>query len=50
MVVVLLTWLTGGIYMFLRLDVEAYPDPSATHSSNSSRRIHPGLAKKWSVR
>ena len=28
MVVVLLAWLAGGIYMFLRLDIEAYPDPS----------------------
>ncbi len=27
-VVVLLAWLAGGIYMFLRLDIEAYPDPS----------------------
>src|SRR5271155_3233065 len=21
-------WIAGGIYMFLRLDIEAYPDPS----------------------
>ena len=27
-VVVLLAWLAGGIYMFLQLDIEAYPDPS----------------------
>lgn len=28
MVLLLLAWLAGGIYMFLRLDIEAYPDPS----------------------
>jgi cobalt-zinc-cadmium resistance protein CzcA len=28
MVVLLLAWIAGGIYMFLRLDIEAYPDPS----------------------
>src|ERR1700733_6255983 len=28
MVLVLLAWLAGGIFMFLRLDIEAYPDPS----------------------
>ena len=28
MVVVLAAWLAGGFYMFLRLDIEAYPDPS----------------------
>jgi cobalt-zinc-cadmium resistance protein CzcA len=27
-VVALLGWLAGGLYMFLRLDIEAYPDPS----------------------
>jgi cobalt-zinc-cadmium resistance protein CzcA len=27
-VLVLLAWLAGGIYMFLKLDIEAYPDPS----------------------
>src|SRR6266851_8822572 len=24
----LVAWLVGGIYMFLRLDIEAYPDPA----------------------
>ena len=28
MILVLLAWIAGGIYMFLRLDIEAYPDPS----------------------
>jgi len=28
MVVLLVAWIAGGIYMFLRLDIEAYPDPS----------------------
>jgi cobalt-zinc-cadmium resistance protein CzcA len=28
MVVLLAAWIAGGIYMFLRLDIEAYPDPS----------------------
>ena len=28
MVVLLVAWVAGGIYMFLRLDIEAYPDPS----------------------
>src|ERR1700680_1300386 len=28
MVVFLVAWLAGGTYMFLRLDIEAYPDPS----------------------
>ncbi len=28
MVVALIAWIAGGIYMFLRLDIEAYPDPS----------------------
>ncbi len=28
MVVLLVAWMAGGIYMFLRLDIEAYPDPS----------------------
>jgi heavy metal efflux system protein len=28
MVVALAAWLAGGFYMFLRLDIEAYPDPS----------------------
>jgi cobalt-zinc-cadmium resistance protein CzcA len=28
MVLLLLAWLAGGVYMFLRLDIEAYPDPS----------------------
>src|SRR5271154_6651512 len=28
MVVLLLAWIAGGIFMFLRLDIEAYPDPS----------------------
>src|SRR5215467_7342523 len=28
MVVALVTWLAIGTYMFLRLDIEAYPDPS----------------------
>jgi heavy metal efflux system protein len=27
-IVVLAAWIAGGIYMFLRLDIEAYPDPS----------------------
>jgi heavy metal efflux system protein len=27
-VVALLAWLAGGFYVFLRLDIEAYPDPS----------------------
>jgi len=26
--VVLASWILGGVYMFLRLDIEAYPDPS----------------------
>ena len=26
--VALVAWIAGGIYMFLRLDIEAYPDPS----------------------
>src|SRR5262249_47148365 len=28
MVVLLAAWITGGLFMFLRLDIEAYPDPS----------------------
>ena len=28
MMVALVTWLAGGAYMFSRLDIEAYPDPS----------------------
>src|SRR6202790_576682 len=28
MIVALVAWIAGGIYMFLRLDIEAYPDPS----------------------
>ncbi len=28
MILVLLAWIAGGIYMFSRLDIEAYPDPS----------------------
>jgi heavy metal efflux system protein len=28
MVVLLVAWIAGGMYMFLRLDIEAYPDPS----------------------
>ncbi|MGH9560688.1 MAG: efflux RND transporter permease subunit, partial [Terracidiphilus sp.] len=28
MLVALVAWIAGGIYMFLRLDIEAYPDPS----------------------
>ena len=28
MVLLLLAWLAAGVYMFLRLDIEAYPDPS----------------------
>ncbi len=28
MVVALVAWLGAGVYMFLRLDIEAYPDPS----------------------
>ena len=28
MIVLLVAWIAGGIYMFLRLDIEAYPDPS----------------------
>jgi cobalt-zinc-cadmium resistance protein CzcA len=28
MVVILVAWLAAGVYMFLRLDIEAYPDPS----------------------
>jgi cobalt-zinc-cadmium resistance protein CzcA len=28
MVVALFAWIAGGFYMFLRLDIEAYPDPS----------------------
>ena len=27
-IVALVAWVAGGIYMFLRLDIEAYPDPS----------------------
>src|SRR3984885_8418259 len=27
-IVALAAWLAGGFYMFLRLDIEAYPDPS----------------------
>ena len=27
-VVALAAWIAGGVYMFLRLDIEAYPDPS----------------------
>src|SRR5580658_8995683 len=27
-IVVLAAWIAGGVYMFLRLDIEAYPDPS----------------------
>jgi cobalt-zinc-cadmium resistance protein CzcA len=28
MVLALFAWIAGGIFMFLRLDIEAYPDPS----------------------
>jgi cobalt-zinc-cadmium resistance protein CzcA len=28
MIVALVAWIAGGIYLFLRLDIEAYPDPS----------------------
>src|SRR6202166_4480876 len=28
MVVALVAWIAAGVYMFLRLDIEAYPDPS----------------------
>src|SRR5271169_194702 len=28
MIVALVAWIAGGVYMFLRLDIEAYPDPS----------------------
>jgi heavy metal efflux system protein len=28
MIVVLLAWIIGGLILFLRLDIEAYPDPS----------------------
>ncbi len=28
MILVLLAWIAGGIYMYTRLDIEAYPDPS----------------------
>jgi heavy metal efflux system protein len=28
MIVLLVAWIAGGIFMFLRLDIEAYPDPS----------------------
>src|ERR1700676_2070496 len=28
MIVALAAWVVGGIYMFLQLDIEAYPDPS----------------------
>jgi heavy metal efflux system protein len=28
MIVLLVSWIAGGIFMFLRLDIEAYPDPS----------------------
>src|ERR1700690_4387981 len=28
MIVALVAWLVGGFYVFLRLDIEAYPDPS----------------------
>src|SRR5271170_4191380 len=28
MLVALVAWIAAGIYMFLRLDIEAYPDPS----------------------
>jgi cobalt-zinc-cadmium resistance protein CzcA len=27
-IVALMAWMAGGVYMFLRLDIEAYPDPS----------------------
>ena len=27
-IVALAAWIAGGVYMFLRLDIEAYPDPS----------------------
>src|ERR1700685_2355894 len=27
-IVALAAWVAGGVYMFLRLDIEAYPDPS----------------------
>ncbi|MGB9070828.1 MAG: CusA/CzcA family heavy metal efflux RND transporter [Candidatus Acidiferrales bacterium] len=27
-IVLLAAWIAGGVYMFLRLDIEAYPDPS----------------------
>jgi heavy metal efflux system protein len=28
MILALIAWIVGGIYMFLQLDIEAYPDPS----------------------
>src|SRR5580698_2791003 len=28
MIVLLVAWIAGGIFMFIRLDIEAYPDPS----------------------
>src|ERR1700691_1558501 len=28
MIVLLVAWIAGGFFMFLRLDIEAYPDPS----------------------
>src|SRR5579864_6995008 len=28
MVVILVAWIAAGLYMFSRLDIEAYPDPS----------------------
>jgi heavy metal efflux system protein len=28
MIVVLCAWIAGGVYLFLHLDIEAYPDPS----------------------
>src|ERR1700690_4602079 len=28
MIVALFAWIAGGVYMFSRLDIEAYPDPS----------------------
>src|SRR5580692_801961 len=27
-IVALIAWIIGGVYMFLQLDIEAYPDPS----------------------
>ena len=34
MLVALVGWIAGGIYMFLRLDIEAYPDPPSPRGSD----------------